>query len=82
MDWHDEWDGRRYRIGPVSYAEGPARELEDVGPDPARGVVMEVFHHSYSSEGALAMAVFTEERLPLELVEAFISAARRSLSGS
>jgi hypothetical protein len=76
-DQRDDWliEGRWYSPGIASDPDGLAVELEDVGPAPGRGVVMDA--HRHATTGEYTFAYYAEDRLPLAVVERFISEARR-----
>lgn len=75
-----EYDGRHYlvdRCGDTS-KYGFGWELEDVAPTPGRGVVLEAY-----LEGATGTALFrsyTDQPLPLALVERFVTEAAPDLA--
>lgn len=56
--------------------DGMALELDDVGPPPGRGLVLEVFRDGRTHD--MTLISHTTEPLPLLLVEQFITEARRS----
>ena len=78
--WH--FDDRWYdvTIAGVSYRDrdGMALELDDIGPSPGRGLVLESFRDG--DTGNMTFTSCTTEQLPFRLVEAFIAQARRTLS--
>ena len=68
---------RFYGVTLASSPESMDLELEDFGPPPGRGLVMLASYDDDSA--ALAVRTFTNEPLPLELVEHFIGVARQQL---
>jgi hypothetical protein len=75
----DDWfiEGRWYSPTVASDPDGLAVELDDVGPAPGRGVVMDA--HRHFTTGEYTFAYYAKERLPLEVVERFVGEARRWL---
>jgi len=77
--WH--FGGRWYATtlaSDVYPRDGIGLELNDVGPAPERGTVLEAFQDD--TTGELTFITLTTEPLPFELVEQFISEARHRLS--
>lgn len=73
--------GRHYATtlaSDVSTRDGLGLELEDVGPAPARGLVLEAFQDDTS--GLFTFTAFVADPLPFELVEQFVAEARRGLT--
>lgn len=78
--WH--YDDRWYDVTMASVAshldrDGMALELDDIGPSPGRGIVLEAFYDD--DTGNMTFRSCTTEPLPFLLVEAFIAEARRRL---
>ena len=80
----DRWhvDDRWYAVTMTSVVshlnrDGMALELEDVGPSPGRGLVLEAFYDD--DTGHMSLTSSTTEPLPIPLVEAFIAEVRRRL---
>ena len=78
--WHfsDRW----YEVTMASVVshldrDGMALELDDIGPSPGRGLVLEAFYDD--DTGNVTFTSCTAEPLPLLLVEAFIAEARTRL---
>jgi hypothetical protein len=57
---------------------GIGLELEDVGPAPGRGSVLEAFRDD--TTGQVTFTAHVTEPLPFDLVEQFVSEARRRLT--
>jgi hypothetical protein len=76
--WHfgDRW----YAItltSDVLTRDGVRLELDDVAPAPGRGTVLEAFYDD--TTGRMTFTAFANDPLPFELVEQFITEARRRL---
>jgi hypothetical protein len=73
-----EYAGRYYLIFAFSEAEqgGAGWELEDVGPAPGRGIVLEAFRAG-SSE--FTFTAYTDHPLPFELVYRFVTEAAQAI---
>ncbi|MEO7570874.1 MAG: hypothetical protein ABIX10_00400 [Acidimicrobiales bacterium] len=77
-EWH--YDGRHYLLTLVSTQESMDLELDAVGD--ASGAQGPVLLASCDDETqALTLSSFTDEPLPLDLLERFIAEARRVLPG-
>jgi hypothetical protein len=78
--WH--FDDRWYDVTIAGVScldrDGMAFELDDIGPSPGRGLVLEAFRDG--ATGNMTFTSRTTEPLPFRLVEAFIAEARRTLS--
>lgn len=75
-----EYGGRYYVVWRVTDSAGRATlgwELEDVGPSPGRGLVLEAFEQDASGE--FAFTAFTDEPLPFALVHRFVVEAAREI---
>lgn len=75
-----QFGGRWYAVtmaSDVGARDGMGLELDDVAPAPGRGVALEAFHHDQTGE--MTFTAFTNEPLPLDLVEQFVEQARRVL---
>lgn len=75
-----EYQGRSYLVWKVTGADdrdGLGWELEDVGPSPGRGIVLEVFT---DGDAGLTFTAFTDRPLPFELVHRFVTEAARAIS--
>lgn len=75
-----EYDGRFYVVWKVTDGgdrDGLGWELEDVGPAPARGIVLEIF--SDDPHGVFAFTAFTDRPLPFALVNRFVATVSREL---
>lgn len=76
-----EYGGRHYLVtvfSDVSTRNGLGWELEDVGPIPGRGVVLEAFRDD--SNGSVTVRAFTDQPLPLALVHRFVSEVAHDLT--
>jgi hypothetical protein len=76
--WH--FGGRWYATslaGDVHTRGGMGLELDDVAPAPGRGTVLEAFRDD--STGELTFTAHVTDPLPLDLVEQFLTEARRRL---
>jgi len=73
-----EYQGRSYLVWKVTGdRDGLGWELEDVGPSPGRGIVLEVFRDV--AEGGFTFTAFTDRPLPFELVHRFVTEAARDI---
>jgi hypothetical protein len=80
-------DAERWHFGDRWYAttlaswvrtrDGMGLELEDVGPAPGRGIVLEAFYDD--TTGEMSFIAHVTESLPFELVGRFIVEARERL---
>jgi hypothetical protein len=75
QDWH--FGGRYYGVRLASAPDSMDLELDHLGPAPEQGTVMIVSRDDNS--GDMTVRVFTDQPLPLVLVEQFVSEARRRL---
>lgn len=80
-DQRDEWlfDGRYYVVtafSDVATRDGFGLELEDVGPAPGRGIVLEAFWDD--ATGKFTFKSCTDGVLPFDLVEQFVRSAREA----
>ena len=79
----DRWffAGRYYATtlaSDVATRDGLGLELEDVGPAPGRGRVLEAFQDD--TTGLFTFTAFVADPLPFPLVEQFVGEARRRLT--
>lgn len=75
-----EYGGRYYVVWKVTGGGTPDTlgwELEDVGPSPGRGIVLEAFHEDASGE--FAFTAYTDRPLPFALVHRFVVEAAREI---
>jgi phosphopentomutase len=75
-----EYRGRVYlvwKVTDVNNRDGVGWELEDVGPSPGRGIVLEVFKDD--AEGGFMFTAFTDHPLPFELVHRFVAESAREI---
>lgn len=78
LEWR--FGGRYYTVTPfsdVATRDGFGFELEDIGPAPSRGLVLEAFWDDSTSE--FTFTAHTQEPLSFGLVEKFIAEARRGV---
>ncbi|WP_216902104.1 hypothetical protein [Nocardia alni] len=74
-----EYGGRVYVVWRVTDdGNGSGWELEDVGPAPGRGIVLEIF--TADADGEFAVTAFTDRPLPFALVRRFVSEAAREIA--
>jgi hypothetical protein len=79
----DRWffAGRYYAAtlaSDVATRDGLGLELEDVGPPPGRGLVLEAFQDDTTE--LFTFTAFITDPLPFALVEQFVAEARRTLT--
>jgi hypothetical protein len=67
-----EAGGRYYHLTRASDPDGMALELDDVAPDPGRGMIAMAYRHD---GGHMSVRWFSCEPLPIRLVEEFLEAA-------
>ena len=82
VDERGEWHfGRRWYgatvFSDVHTRDGLGLELDDLGPAPGRGLVVEAFRDD--TTGHTTFTCLTTEPLPFELIEKFVVEARRTL---
>ncbi len=74
-----EYGGRVYIIWKVTDDhDGSGWEVEDIGPVPGRGVVLEIF--ADDADGEFTFTAFTDRPLPFALVRRFITEAAREIA--
>ncbi|MBY8862715.1 hypothetical protein K7711_40040 [Nocardia sp. CA2R105] len=75
-----EYGGRYYvvwRVTDSGEQDTLGWELEDVGPSPGRGIVLEAFGQDASGE--FVFTAFTDQPLPFALVHRFVVEAAREI---
>lgn len=79
MDERERWHvgGRYYMVTLASPPDTMDLELEDVGPGVSRGIVVLASRNDQS--GQIIVRVWTNDPLPIELLEKFMAEAQRCL---
>ncbi|MQY23660.1 hypothetical protein [Nocardia macrotermitis] len=75
-----EYGGRYYVVWKVTGSgerDTLGWELEDVGPSPGRGIVLEAFEQEVSGE--FVFTAYTDHPLPFALVHRFVNEAAREI---